>query len=727
MHIPQLISDLAILMMTAGIITIAFKKIKQPLILGYILAGFLLSPYIMDNEGISTWSEIGIVFLMFHLGLDFNMHKLAQVGSTGFLTCAVNLLGMLGIGYATGMALGFSVVDSLVLGGMLSMSSTMVIIKVFEEKKIKNNAVFATLVIQDIIGIFMMVVMSTASVSGGDMAIKLSSMVLYLVLWLVLGIFLLPTFLDRTIKYMNDEMLVIVSLGICLGMVLLANYLGFSSALGAFLSGSLLAGTVHVERVEKLTKPIKDMFGAVFFVSVGMMVSPSMIAKYIVPILIITVVTLVGKIIFNSLGMLLAGQSLESSIKGGFALAQIGEFAFIIAGLGSSLGLTDQFLYPIMVAVSVMTTFTTPICIKLAPKFYGFLERVLPESLVYSSETEAIEKDREFLTYVKKYAFRVLVYGALMVMAASLCTYKLAPLIPGTLGKIVGILGSYLAIALFAGPMLNLHNSLYTSLWLKGKVYRLPLTVMNLIKYVIIAAIAMMPLRVHLPVPTVIIAGVMAIVLIVISRKSFMATWYLNLETRFLKNFNERLLSLEQEEEWLDEKLYIFSFFLETQEEFFNKKLVDIEWGKKFNLNVVKVRRGDKQYLMPPGNFQIKKGDKLYLIGEKNPCKNFYKRAAIPKTKPLRTLKQFMESGYEDVEHALAVCPIKLNGEEAFCGKSIKQGNIKSHWHCIIIGIQKDGYPMIMPDPNLSIRKGDIIWIMGSNNNVGRIVSDYIV
>ena len=324
MHIPALISDLAVMLITAGLITILFKKIKQPLVLGYILAGFLISSYfpffptVVDTENISTWSEIGIIFLMFHLGLEFNLHKLARVGSTAIITAIVEVAGILAMGYAAGRLLGFGTMDSIFLGGMLSMSSTTIIIKAFDElglkKKKFTELVFGTLVIEDIAGIFMMVILSTISVSrhvsGGEVAKSLSMMILYLVIWLILGIYFLPTFLNKTIRIMNDEMLLIVSLGVCFGMVILAGALGFSSALGAFLAGSLLAGTIHVERIEHLTKGVKDLFGAVFFLSVGMMVNPGTLVEYAFPIVVVTLVTIAGKLIFSSLGMLLSGQTL---------------------------------------------------------------------------------------------------------------------------------------------------------------------------------------------------------------------------------------------------------------------------------------------------------------------------------------------------------------------------------------------------------------------------------
>ena len=518
MHIPTLISDLAVMMLTAGIITIIFKRIKQPLILGYILAGFLISPYfplfttVVDTQSIHTWSEIGIIFLMFHLGLEFNLHKLVSVGSTAIITTATGVAGMLGIGYTSGMLLGFGTMNSICLGGMLAMSSTTIIIKVFDELKIKEKyteLVFGTLVIQDIVGIFMMVILSTISarqnISGVEIMGSLLLMVLYLIIWLVFGIYLLPTFFNKTIKLMNDEMLLVVSIGICFGMVLLADNLGFSTALGSFLAGSLLAGTVHVERVETLTKGVKDLFGAVFFISVGMMVQPEMIAKYIIPIVVIILVTLVGKLVFNSIGMLLSGQSLPNAVSSGFALAQIGEFAFIIASFGINLGIIDEYIYPIVVAVSVITTFTTPFCIKAAPIFVGWLDKVLPESAKekltrYTSEEQAEEeKDNDWEVFLKKYFLRMAVYGGIMLVAALVGTFKLQPFLVAYItdlgSKLASCVAIYIVMAIFIGPLFYFHNNYFTTLWLKKASFHLPLLFLNIVKLVVITAIAVVPLH----------------------------------------------------------------------------------------------------------------------------------------------------------------------------------------------------------------------------------------
>ncbi len=752
MNIPALIIDLAVMMLTAGIISIIFKKIKQPLILGYILAGFLLSPYfpwftnILDNGSVETWSEIGIIFLMFHIGLEFNLHKMVEVGLSAILTCVIDVVGMLGIGYFVGCALGFSEMDSICLGGMLAMSSTMVIIKVFGEMGIKGKyaeSVIGTLVIQDIVGIFLMVVLSTVAVSqnisGGEVAIKLSLMLLYLVIWLVLGIFLLPTFLDKTIKYMNDEMLMVVSIGICFGMVLLANWLGFSSALGAFLSGSLLAGTTHVERVEKLTSGVKDLFGAVFFISIGMMVNPQMIVKYIVPIIVLVVVAIVGKIIVNALGFLISGESLEVATNGGFALAQVGEFAFIIASLGNSLGVIDDFIYPIVVAVSVITIFTTPFCIKLSPKFESWLEKKLPEKILAKlnrfneSSGTLDEKDTDWQEYIKKFFIKLVIFGGIMFVAAMVIIKYLEPAMEGwrlvpIIAKLICTVLVYAVMALFIGRLVNFKDRLFTSLWLKKMAYRPPLLTLNALKIILILLIAIWPLRTFFSLPiwllAIIIVAAVAL-LFKVSMSGKMATWYLSIETHFMRNLNERIISEEEakgnRQTWLYEKLHIITFYVPHDANFVGKSAIDMDLANKYGVYLVKMKKGGKSIILPSPKEPFEPGDKLYLVGEKKALANVYQFTGIEQTKPIRTLKEYMSSDTKEEKDLIALAAIKVDGSDSFAGKTVRQSNIRGKHDCMLLGIQKDGYPISMPDPDLTISKGDILWLIGSAESVGSI------
>lgn len=669
------------------------------------------------------------------------------MGSTAIITTAVGVAGMLGIGYGTGMLLGFGATNSICLGGMLAMSSTTIIIKVFDELKIKGKyteLVFGTLVIQDIVGIFMMVILSTLSasknISGLEVMGSLLLMVLYLIIWLIFGIYLIPTFFNKTIKLMNDEMLLVVSIGICFGMVLLADWLGFSTALGAFLSGSLLAGTVHVERVETLTKGVKDLFGAVFFISVGMMVEPGMIVKYILPIAVITIVTLVGKLLCNCAGMLVSGQSLPNALSGGFALAQIGEFAFIIASFGIGLGVIDDYIYPIVVAVSVITTFTTPFCIKAAPHCVAWFDRVLPEKVKtnlsrYTSDTQAeAEKDNDWEAFLKKYFLRMSVYGGIMLIAALAGTFKFQPFLEDYISplgsKIAVCVMIYIVMAIFLGPLFNFHNNYFTTLWLKKASFHLPLLALNLVKLVVVTAIAVLPLHSFFGSGIGGVAILLVVVLTIFSRKTILASWYLQLETTFLRNFNERLIRNEEAEgrqqKWLDQDLCIISFIAPEGAEYLHKRIEDLSWGANYNVYVVKIRHEGKYILLPDGKVSIKPMDKVYVVGEEKVLLNFYRLTGLVQNKPIRTLKKFMESAYPKVEHALAVSPIKVRGDENFANKPIKQGHLRESTKCMILGIQKDGYPIIMPDANMLISKGDILWVMGSNNNVGALIGEYV-
>ena len=585
MHLPDLVSDLAVILLTGGVITVIFKKLNLPLVLGYILAGFLIGPYmplffsLADIEAVSTWSEIGIIILMFCLGLEFNLHKLASVGGTAIITALVEVGGMLAMGFAVGQLMGWGTMDSIFLGGMLSMSSTTIIIKAFDELNVRKTdfaqLVFGTLVMEDIAGIFMMIILSTISVSksisGGALALQLGLLVLYLVLWLVLGIFLLPTLLNKASKLMSDETLLIVSLGICFGMVLLADALGFSSALGAFLAGSLLAGTVHAERVEHLTSGVKDLFGAVFFISVGMMLDPGAVVKYIWPILILTAVTIVGKLLFSSLGVLLSGHTLRQAIYCGCSLAQIGEFAFIIASLGLSLGVIADYIYPIIISVSVITTLTTPFFIKSADRICTGLERLLPQKLVqqlerYTDEEQSVkEQDSDWAVFLRRYVKRTVFYGVLMLGIVILGDAVLLPLLRETIhvpwiSKAITLCAVYLCIAMFIRPMLDAHSPQYTVLWAKKRSFRLPLIALSVIRVLVIVLIVFLPIRTVLGIHSLWLLPLLAAAVLVAGHFGWFASAYLSVETRFLTNFNERLLQQYGDSDdatWLDEKLYV--------------------------------------------------------------------------------------------------------------------------------------------------------------------------
>ena len=392
--LQPLIVDLALILILAGIVTLVFKKLRQPVVLGYIVAGFLAGPNfhylpsIADPENIDIWAQIGIIVLLFTLGLEFNFKKLLNVGATAFTTALTIALGMIAIGYMAGQFLGFTVFDSIFLGAMLSMSSTMIIIKAFGDLGMQQQkftqTVFGVLIVQDLLAVVLLVILSSVSsgsVEGGELLNSVAKLVFFLVLWFVIGTYIIPTFVRSVRRFLNNETLLIVSMGLCFGMVVIATYAGFSSALGAFVMGSILSSANEVERIERVIQPIKDLFGAIFFISVGMLVNVDTLVQYSAPIIILSLIVIIGQSVLATLGMLLSGQPLRTAIQSGFSLSQIGEFSFIIATLGISLGVMNPTLYPIVVAVSVVTTFTTPYMIKLANPFYSKVEKHLPERI----------------------------------------------------------------------------------------------------------------------------------------------------------------------------------------------------------------------------------------------------------------------------------------------------------------------------------------------------------
>lgn len=460
----DLVLDLAIIMMAAGVFTVISKALKQPLILGYIVAGFIVGPHLglfpIGMESVEQWSEIGIIFLLFALGLEFSFKKLIKVGSSALVTAGVKCIGMFAVGILLGDIIGWTTMESIFLGGLLSMSSTTIIIKAYDDMGLKSRPhstlLFGSLVFEDLIAVLLMVLLSTLAVSnrfaGGEMMLALAKLGFFIVLWFLVGIYLIPLLLKWAHRFLSDEILLISAIGLCFVMVVVAEGVGFSSALGAFVMGSILAETIEGERIEHLIGGIKDLFGAVFFVSVGMMVDPAVIGEYWLVILVITVASMIGILFFSSFGALLTGQGVKNSLHVGFSLAQLGEFAFIIAGLGCSLGVMRDFIYPVIIAVSVITTFTTPYMIKAADPVSDWVCSKLPKKLIERLEpsADANKKDsaaaqNEWKKLFKQFFTRLLVFGVLLAGVLLLSKYYLVGWLEGAFPSWSGTLRGWIA------------------------------------------------------------------------------------------------------------------------------------------------------------------------------------------------------------------------------------------------------------------------------------------
>ena len=574
-ELPGLIRDLALIIIYGGLTTLLFKWLKQPVVLGYILAGILVGPHfdilptISDNENITIWADIGVIFLLFSLGLEFSFKKIVNVGKAAMITANANILFMLFLGYQVGLMLGWSTTDSLFLGGMISMSSTTIIIKAFDELNMKKQAfadlVFGILVIEDIMGILLLVLLPTISVGrsvdGMELVYSTLKLLFFLVLWFITGIYLIPTFIKKVVHLLNEELLLMVAIGLCLGMVLVATHFGFSSALGAFIMGSILAETEVVEKIEKIIKPVKDFFGAVFFVSVGMMVNPEMFLEYSTPILAITILVILGKVAFTVFGLMLSGKPLETSVICGFSLAQVGEFAFIIASLGMNLGVLSDKVYPIIVAVSVLTTFTTPMMIKSAKPFYKKLYKHLPDKYKVFIDKHTSDKPttqaeenlwRElFLNYVIKLTLT----SVILVAIINFNFLIIQPWLQNYITEFYAALSTTMLTLAMMSPFLkNLLSprdrvkKIYGTLWKRSIKNRFPLVFMTAFRVVILAMYIMVVLNHFLTKNIYITYLIVFGFILVLYKAKWLLIPYRKIEAQFLGNLYRKQEEAKQGE-----------------------------------------------------------------------------------------------------------------------------------------------------------------------------------
>lgn len=745
-HLPTLIADLALILISASIITLLFKWLKQPLVLGYIVAGLLAGPYVHifptvgDIANINIWAEIGVVFLLFALGLEFSFKKLINVGSTAFITATTEVISMLLIGYMVGYLLGWGTMNSIFLGGMLSMSSTTIIIKAFDDLGLRSQRftgiVFGTLVVEDLIAILMMVLLSTMAVSkdfvGEELLVSVLKVVFFLILWFLIGIFILPAFLKKAKKLMNNEILLIVSLGLCLGMVVLATYTGFSAALGAFIMGSILAETVEAEHIEHIIQPVKDLFGAIFFVSVGMLVNPAVLVEYAWPVIIITLVTIIGKAIFSSLGVLLSGESLNISIKSGFSLAQIGEFAFIIAGLGVSLKVLDPFISPIIVAVSVITTFTTPYFIRLANPFAEWLYKVLPPKVQemlarYASGKKTVNHDSDWKKLLKNIVGRVIIYSVLLTAIWLLSVKTLYPAVSELFTPVTiwVNLAMCLATLLLMTPFLwalisNKYNSsaIFLKLW-EDENYnhgRLVALVLFRVSVAIFFISAVVISYFHLNIGIGVVIAVAVVALILILREDL--TQYSRLETHFLTNLNLREevakkhhpLKTSFNSEFNNKDIELTSVFVSPYSRYIGKSLGELSFRQKFGVNVVAIVRGDLKIYIPKSSERIYPQDKLAVVGTDRQLQKFRDEIENPQGVP----------DTEEIHQEMNLHSFTVSEAFHFLDKSIVQSRLGEKYDSIVVAIERNG-ELVPLDKDTTFLLGDLVWFVGEREKVRQL------
>lgn len=736
----NIVRDLAVILISAGVFTIISKALKQPLVIGYILAGFLIGPNISFFPGISSeatvhqWSEIGIIFLMFGLGLEFSFKKLLKVGGSAIVTAAVKFVGVFLIGFVTAQALSWSFMESVFLGGLLSMSSTMVVLKSYDDLGLKNKpyagVVFGTLVVEDLIAILLMVLLSTMAVSqsfaGKELVMNIAKLVFFLILWFLVGIYVIPTLLKKAKKYLTDEILLIVSIGLCFGMVALATSVGFSSALGAFVMGSILAETSESEHIDHIVEPIKNLFGAIFFVSVGMMVAPSVIAEHWALILLIAVIVIISHIFFAGAGIVLTGGGLDKAVHTGFSLAQLGEFGFIIAGVGCTLGVMRDFIYPVIIAVSVITTFTTPFMIKLADPCRDLLLRKLPKSWIDrlnvtndSGKQGTAAENSEWKNLLNAYFTRIVLYGVILIaiyIGSKLylrpAVEKLFPELNVTLQKLIEV-GVTLAVMIPFLFGLGVHSgsiSKSAPKLLKEKQSNIwPLMGLIFARSFLAVGIVLAVLSSYFRLAgwTVLAIFFAGIIFTLFARRSIHK--YSALEMRFLSNYNEKEenerrskpVSSSVSQKLADYDVHTETLTVSQDSTYAGKQLKDIPFRAETGANIIKITRGSANITIPSGDVVLFPGDRMLAVGtsaQLESLRNMMAGAVAPAS--------------QDKGSVFRIEPETLTADSFLTGKTLRGTNLRKY-HCMVISVLRGSQIITNPEPDFRFLEGDTVWIAG--------------
>ncbi|MBN9282906.1 MULTISPECIES: cation:proton antiporter [unclassified Flavobacterium] len=723
-HLYPLISDLGLILMTAGVSVLLFKKIRQPLVLGYLVAGFLAGnnfdffPSITDIKSVEVWAEIGVIFLLFSLGLEFSFKKLMKVGGTASITAIVQIISMIFVGYLSGQWMGWSQMDSIFLGAILSMSSTTIILRAFDELNVKGKKyagiVFGALIVEDIVAILLMVLLSTIAVSqqfsGGELFESVLKLLFFLILWFVGGIFFIPTLLKKAKNLLNEETLLIISLALCLMMVILATNAGFSPALGAFIMGSIIAETTQAERIEHLIKPVKDLFGAVFFVSVGMLINPDTLVEYALPVFLITLITIFGKTISTAAGALISGQPLKQSVQAGMSLAQIGEFSFIIATLGMTLKVTSDFLYPIVVAVSAVTTFTTPFMIKMSLPVYEKLEKILPQKWVtaidtYSTNSQSIKATSNWQIVLKAKLTQIVINSVIIIAIILLSDRYISPLVADSkFGNAVAALITLVIIApfLWALSLRRVAEKAMDELR-KERKYRGPLIMLILTRMGLALFFIGFLLNNFFSPIVAFLALIIATASYFIFPKKLHAQ-YEKIENHFLKNFNDREIARAQKtrDDLTPWDGHMANFEIAKESNLAGKKLQDLKVREKLGVNIAFIKRGEIMINIPTRTERLFPGDEICVIGTDDQVQNF---------------KAYLDQNEIEVPETVADAQIvlqqyELNNED-FIGKSIRESQLREKTGGLVVGIERNGERILNPESHLVLEKNDILWLVG--------------
>ena len=737
MEIESLIKDLALILLLGAVVTVLFKWLKQPIVLGYIVAGFLASPNftllpsVSEMDNIEFWAEIGIVVLLFCLGLEFSFKKLVNSGGSAVVTALFIIIGMMGTGFLVGHILRFNFINSLFLGGMLSMSSTTIIIKAFTDMGLKQHKfasqVLAVLIVEDLFAVVMMVVLSSIainnSVEGSQMLLSVAKLLFFLIIWFLVGVYVIPSLLNKWRRFLNSETLLIVSMGLCLGMSVFSVLCGFSLALGAFVMGSILAGTSYAENIEHVTNPVKDLFGAVFFISVGMMVQPKILAEYWLPILILSLVVIIGMIIFCTFGMLITGQSLRTAIRSGFSLTQIGEFAFIIATLGMSLGVLEHTLYPIVVAVSVITTFTTPYFIKMSLPVYDFIASHLPAKLHFLINRYGSEGEKDKATgnqwgvMFRRNLWRTVIYTiiliALLLVMRGYVSHEICAIFPNW-GKVITVvctlvIMSPFLIALVSPVKDNVKDENTEEVTTHHVSHNIPRIVLIIFRAVIALTFIVETVGMLYSAWLTLCVAVVVVLIIGFLFSRRLSHYMNSLENKFFDNLNERELRRSGKNNNIVSDLHLAYVNVGAGCGFIGERLMDSNIRNEYGINVVSIQRGNKLIPIPDGEERVFPGDVLGVIGTDDNIAN-----VLPVIEAQEATSQRQSSEKVELKQVI----LSLNSP--IVNKTLLTASLRKNYGLLVVAVDRNG-EFIDSNPNLVFEPGDLLWVAGTEENIRKI------
>ena len=752
-ELPELVQDLALILVVAGFVTLIFKKLKQPLVLGYIVAGFLVSPHmpytmsVVDQGDIQTWADIGVIFLLFSLGLDFSIKKILKMGASPIIAACTIIFSMMVLGIIVGHSFGWKEMDCIFLGGMVAMSSTTIIYKAFSDMGLTQqgfaSTVMSVLILEDILAIVMMVMLSTVASGNSPDGVQLLGSIMkigfFLVLWFVVGLFAIPLFLRSVRKILNSETLLIVSLGFCCLMAVISTQVGFSAAFGAFVMGSILAETVEADKIIRLVDPVKNLFGAIFFVSVGMLVKPDVIVQYAIPILLLVITILVGQALFGTLGYLLGGQTLKNAMRCGFSMAQVGEFAFIIATLGKSLGVISEFLYPVVVAVSVITTFLTPYMIRAAEPCYNVLIKHLPKRWVRrlthiqtNNAGESASTNNLWKVLMKKMIFNTLIYGILSAAVIAIMFSAALPICRNLSIKWTGshwignAVCGFLTI-LFIAPFLRSivmkqnHSEAFKALWTDRRINRLPLTATILARVLIALSFIFYICNYLTRFKNALMIAVAVGLLILMLLSRWLKKRSITLERLFIQNLQSRDIEAQKQgkkkplfaNHLIDRDIHIANLELPDDSLWAGKTLYSLKLRNRFGVHISSILRGSKHINIPNGGTILFPGDKLQAIGDDEQL-----------TKLSKAMKAELQPTITDIEkHEMKLRSFTISKTSPFIGKTLKDSGIRDEYNCMVVGVDEGQKNLTLITPSRCLQAGDVLWVVGEEKDLERILA----